>query len=92
MGKRYAKKYSNNNVYTSIYGNGLPSYGARISHMGGVAYISPLLNTQHVKNVLVSTGYTGRFTKNMNQANYIIMPGNSIGAVYANGIHTTWQF
>ena len=92
MGKKYAKRNNNNNIHTSIYGNGLPSFGARISHAGGVAYISPQLNIQHVKNVLISTGYTGKFTTNPNQANYIIMPGTTIGASYANGTHTTWQF
>ena len=92
MGKKYAKRYSNSNIHTSLYGKGLPTFGARISHMGGVAYISPQLNVQHVKNVLISTGYTGRFTTNKNQANYIIMPGSTIGATYSNGIHTTWQF
>lgn len=92
MGKKYSKKYNNNNIHTSIYGNGLPSFGAKISHNGGVAYISPQLNIQHVKNVLVSTGYTGQFCSNPNAANYKIVPGTTITAKYSNGIHTTWQF
>lgn len=92
MGKKYSKRSNNNNIHTSIYGNGLPSFGARISHAGGVAYISPQLNVQHVKNVLKSTGYTGKFSNNPNVANYLIYPGTIISASYSSGVTTTWQF
>lgn len=92
MGKKYSKKYNNSNIHTSIYGNGLPSFGAKISHNGGVAYISPQLNVQHVKNVLISTGYTGSFSSNPNAANYHITHGTIISASYSSGVTTTWQF
>ena len=93
MGKRYIKRSYNNNIYTSIFGCGLPSYGARISHMGGVTYIDPSLNVQYVKNVLISAGYTGTFSSNPAIADYLIMPGTIIRATFSNGSPSiTWNF
>ena len=93
MGKRYLKRSYNNNIHTSIFGNGLPSYGAQISHMGGVTYIDPALNVQHVKNVLISSGYTGTFNSNPATADYLIMPGTIIRASFSNGSPSiTWNF
>lgn len=93
MGKRYAKRSYNTNIHTSIFGCGLPSFGAQISHNGGVAYVSPVLNTQYVKNVLISSGYTGTFSSNPAAANYLIMPGTIIRATFSNGAPSiTWKF
>ena len=93
MGKRYAKKYLNNSIYTSIYNASTPSFGARLSHNGGVAYVSPSLNVQYVKNVLISAGYTGTFSSNPAAANYSIMPGTIIRATFSNGSPSiTWNF
>ena len=95
MGKRYAKKYLNNNIYTSIYNANTPSFGARLSHNGGVVYISPSLkvNIQYVKNVLISAGYTGTFSSSPAAANYWIVPGTTIRAMFSNGAPSiTWKF
>ena len=93
MGKRYSKRYSNNNIYTSIYNASTPSFGAKISHNGGVVYISPVLNTQYVKNVLISSGYTGTFASSPENVDCIIGPGTTIRATFSNGAPSiTWHF